>query len=426
MGLMTALTGAKTRSSVDGDPWLYGGSPFSAQTEAGVQVNQTTALQATTVMSAVLMLCEDFAKMTPSVLRIAEDGKREEAIDHELYDLLYEPNDWQTYFEFAEMMQFSLVMRGNAYAVKIRDRRGRVVRLIPVNADWVMLWEAPGGDLFYRITVSGLHLRAELAGQPFLIPAEDMLHVRGFSQNGLLGGSRIALAKEAIALSLGYERQQSAWLGQGAAPSGALTTDAKLTKEAAERISQDWRDKKGGLQNAGRILVLEQGLKYEKIGMTAAEADLINSRVFQIDEIARIFRIPPHMLGAMQKIAAGNLEQLSQSYVNLTMSGYTSRWGAKLDTNFQLRRDRLFIGYDLSTLTYADMTTRFNNLARGISGGFLTPNEARAYDKRNPLPGGDKLLQPTNMAAAGSHVTGGGADGGGHPEKGSADESVKP
>jgi len=401
-----------------------GWSSFSAHSVSGVDVNQLTALTATTVLAAVTMLCEDFAKLTPTIYRKNDDGSRVPATDHELYPLLYQPNDYQDYFQFAEMMQFSLVLRGNAYAVKIRNRRGVVIKLIPINADWVALWESPDGQIFYRVTPNGLKLRAELAGQPFLIPADDMLHVRGFSMNGLLGASRIVLAKEAIALSIGYERQAAQYMSQGANTSGILTTDNRLDPAAADRMAADWKAIKGGLQNAGKILVLEQGLKYQPTQLSAADAEFINARNLQIQEVTRIFRIPAHMLGDLARSTNNNISQMAQEYINLTMSSYTQRWRWVLDVSFGLRKLGLFIDYDLTQLARADQTARYNNYARGIAGGFLKPNEARIDDGRDPDPNGNKLLQPSNLANAGSQSTAGGADGGGRPPAASAEASL--
>ena len=421
--------GGKKRSfGDDGDSSDLGWGPgfFNAHSASGIDVNQATALTATTVMAAVTMLCEDFAKLTPTVYRRSPDGARTPATDHELYTLLYQPNDWQNYFEWAEMMQLSLVLRGNAYAVKKRNARGVVISLIPVNADWVALWESPDGGIFYRVTPNGLHMRAELFGEPFLIPSEDVLHVKGFSLNGLAGASRITLAKEAIGLALGYERQAAMYMSQGANASGLLSTDQKLTQSAAERMSADWKEKKSGLQNAGKIVVLEQGLKYQQTTLSAVDAQFIAARNLQIQEVTRIFRIPAHMIGDLARSTNNNITQLAQEYINLTMSGYTSRWAWKWDVDFGLRKDNLFVDYDLTQLSRADMTTRYNNYARGIMGGFLKPNEARIDDGKAPDPKGDNLLEPANMSVMGSQSTGTGADGGGRPEGDSADADPKP
>lgn len=220
----------------------------------------------------------------------------------------------------------------------------------------------------------------------------------------------------------GYERQAAQYMSQGANSSGILTTDKSLTPDAAKRMGQDWKDKKSGLQNAGKIVVLEQGLKYQPTTLSASDAEYIAARGLQIQEVARIWRIPAHMLGDLGRSTNNNISQQAQEYINLTMSSYTARWSWKLDVDFGLRQQNLFVDYDLTQLTRGDQTQRYSNYARGISGGFLTQNEARKDDGRDPLEGGDELLKPMNLASAGSHATGGPADGGGRPADGSAEQ----
>jgi HK97 family phage portal protein len=423
MGFLTAF---KRSTDSTQDEMLWNTMMFNSESNAGVNVNQQTALNATAVLACVTMLSEDFAKLTPRIFRTDPDtGESTDADDHPLYDLLYAPNDWQNWFEFAEMTQVSLLLRGNGYAVIVRDGRGNPIKLIPVNADWVALWEAPDGGLFYRVTANGLHMMAELRGEPFLVPIADMFHIRGFTANGLLGASRIMLAKEAVGLALGLEQQASRWMANRAHLSGILTTDAKLTKDAAERIAQDWKDLKAGLSNAGKIAVLEQGLKYLPIAMNANDLQIISQRTFQLQEVARIWRIPLHMLGDLTRSTNNNIGQQSQEYINLTLSSYTSRWRWKLHSTFALRPAKLFIDFDLSELTRADITARYNNYARAITAGFLTPEEARVDDGRDPKPTFGKLLTPANLSAAGSDATGAGADGGGRPPNGDADANPR-
>ena len=412
---------ARDYGDADSSAWSTG-APWGAHASSGVDINQATALTATTVLACISMLCEDFAKCEPSVFRTAEDGERLPATDHELSTLLESPNEWQSGFDFRSMLMFSFLLRGNAYAVKIRNRAGRVIKLVPVNADWVALWESPDGDLFYRVTPNGLHLRAELIGQPFLIPFEDMFHVRDLSMNGLTGISRIVSAKESIGLGIAYERQAGQWMGNGAAVSGVLTTDGKLTPEAAQRMARDWREKKGGLQNSGAIVVLEQGLKYQQIAMTAQAADFINSRKFQITDIARIWRVPAHMIGDLERATSNSIEQLQASYINLTMTSHTLRWRAAIRFSFELVEAGLDVDFDLSILTKADVATRLNNGRVAIAGGVMTQNEVRLTLGLKPLPGGDTLLSPLNMGQAGSHATGVAPPGAGRPEQGSAEE----
>lgn len=424
MGWFARLIGTEAKTprkrSGDGtasDSFFWGDALFTSPTVSGIRINQATALNASAVMSCVTMLAEDVAKLTPRIWRRHANRTRTIAKDHPLYRLLYKPNDWQSWMEFCEQMQVGLILRGNAYAVKIRDGRGNVVKLIPVNPDWVSLWEAPAGELFYRVTAQGLHLLAELKGQPFMIPQGDVLHIRGFSLNGLLGASRILLAKEAIGLFLAQEQQAARLMGNGARPSGVLATDQKLTPEAAKRIAQDWRDMHGALANSGKTAVLEQGLKWEAISLSSVDMEFIASRQFQLQEIARIFRVPPHMIGELSRSTNNNIAQQSQEYANYTLSGYTQRWVTKIDTDFELRDQDLEVEFDYSVLTRPDLAARYNAYRIGIMSMVLTPNEARIDDGRDPIEGADELIQPANMSAMGSQSSGS-SEGGGAPKDG--------
>lgn len=401
------------------DALFWQDSFLSVPSVTGIQINQSTALNASAVMACVTMLAEDVAKLTPRLWRRMEDRSRQEEKSHFLYELLYQPNDWQNWMEFCEQMQCSLIMRGNAYAVIKRNGRGQPINLVPVNADWVALWEAPGGELFYRVTPQGLHLMAELRDQPFLIPFEDMLHIRGFSMNGLLGVSRIILAREAIGLFLAQEQQAARWMANGARPSGILSTDNKLTPDAAKRMSEDWKASMTGLQNSGKVPVFEQGLKWHSLSMSSSDMEFLSSRAFQLQEIARIFRIPPHMIGDLTRSTNNNIVQQSQEYVNYTISGYTRRWEAKLCSTFGLRREGLEVDFDMAELLRADIKTRFENYRTAIMSMVMTPDEAR-IDAGLPPKGGaaSELQYPANMASAGSQSTGTAPDGAGRPADG--------
>lgn len=422
MGLLSLLLGkpstpAKRDSASEaffrGEDYLW-----SAPSLSGPQINQLTSLASTAVMACTSMLAEDVAKCTPQLFRHREGGGRDLATDHWLYGLLTRPNDYMDGFEFFELGQMGLIFRGNAYVVIRRDRRARPVELIPVNPDWVSLWEAPTGELFYRVTAQGLHMMAKLHGFPPLIPADDVLHIRGFSLNGLLGGSRIALARDAIGLSLGQEQQAARWVGNGARPSGILKTEQRLQNGAAERMKGEWQEAYGGLANVGKTPVFEQGLEWQPLSLSAQELEFIAARQFQVQEIARIFRIPPHMIGELSRSTNNNITSQGQDYVNYTITGYTSRWARKMEWHFGLQRQGLFIEFDLSQLTRGDVTARYNAYRTAIMSGFLTRNEARIDDGRNPIEGADELLMPTNMASDGSQSTGTAPDGAGRPPEG--------
>lgn len=362
------------------------------------------------------MLAEDVAKLPWTIYRKADDESREEAKDHYLYDLLQEPNAWMNGLELREMMQIGLILRGNAYALIKRNGRGQPIALIPWNADWVNEWIGADGEIFYRFNPQNLHEISILRDFPFLVPADDVLHIRGFSLNGLLGMSRITLAREAIALGLSQEQQAARWMGQGAKPSGMLTTDQKLTPDAAKRLSEDFKQNVSGLQNSGKIIVGEQGLKFQAFSMTSADLEFIASRQFQLQEVARIFRIPPHMMGELSRSTNNNIAQMAQEYINFTLTGYTNRWRAKMSSCFDLRRENLSIEFDYSDLTTADMTSRINNWRVAIMSMIAKPDEARIDLGMKPEGGeANKLHFPQNMAAAGSQSTGNAPDDAGRP-----------
>jgi len=408
-----------TRSTdTTADALLWGDQLWSVPSSAGVEINQQTALGSVCVMACVMMLTEDVAKLPVSLYRLRSDSSREQVTDHPLAALIEEPNEWQDWLEFAEMVQVGLVLRGNGYAVIIRDWRGKPVKLVPINPDRVALWEAPTGELFYRVTPFGLHEMAELRDMPFLIPAADMFHLRGLSVNGLMGASRIAVARDAIGLTLAQERQAAQWVGAGSKPSGVLSTDQKLDGPTIERLKGRWKELNAGLQNAGKAAIFEAGLKWTPLSLSAQELEFIAARQFQVQEIARMFRVPPHMIGELSRSTNNNIVQQAQEYVNYTVSGYTRRWKTKLRKTFDLARNDIHVEFDLTELVRADITSRYNAYRVGIMSGFLKPNEARVDDGRDPDPDGEKLLQPSNMAVMGSQSSGTAPDDAGRPEDG--------
>lgn len=404
---------AETFSSTDAESWP---DIWRGRSVTGLHVGMHSAMSMPAVLSAVTMLSEDVAKLPWEPKRRQSDGSLAPAQDHFLYDLLQEPNDYMNGLELREMMQAGLIMRSNAYALIERDRRGRPIALYPWNPDRMTPWIGGGGAIFYRPSGFDLHELAILDRFPELIPAEDMLHLRGFSLNGLLGNARISLAREAIALGIAQEQQAAQWMGNGARPSGMLTTDQKLDAAAAKRLGEDFKRHAAGLENSGKILVGEQGLKFQPFDMTAADIEFIASRQFQLQEVARIFRIPPHMLGELSRSTNNNIAQQAQEYINYTLTGYTRRWQEKFSSKFGLRRDGISIEFDFSVLTQADLLTRMNMWRTAIMSMIAKPDEARVSFGWKPEGGdADKLQFPQNMAAAGSQSTGTAADEAGRP-----------
>lgn len=408
MGLWSRIAGlVRGKSeSTSVDAWFerYG---LTSKSATGLPVTQVTSLQVSTVMACVSILAEDVAKLPVHVYRRRRDGGRDIVAGHPLERLLQKPNSWQSRFEFIEMMMVALLLRGNAYACIIRDGRGKPVALVPVNPDRVWIYEAPAGEVFYQVARRGLHETAELSSLPLMVPAEDMLHVRWLSQeNSLWGISRISYAREVIGLALAQQELAARLAGNSTNLGGVLQTDQRLNDEVVARLKANWKEKFAGVQNAGQTAVLEQGLKWQPLGMTAQDAEFVASRDLQVLEICRLFRMPPHKVGVMERMAGATLEQVDQDYVNNTVSSYLERWEAKLGDTFDLAGDGLYCEFDVTRFLRASLQVRYNAYRTGIVGMFVTPNEARRAEGLPDLEGGDTLYQPTNVAPIGFSPTG--------------------
>lgn len=427
MGARVARTSDTTFDALN---WADNG--WGTPTAAGVMVSQASAMQVSAVFACVSMLSYDLAKLGASIFRgDRKQGKRQKATDHYLYPILRQPASWLTWFEFCAMMQCSVLLRGNGYAVILRDRKGYPAQLIPVNPDRVALWEGPDGELFYMVTRSGLHEMAVLASEPLLIHSDDIFHLKALTLNGLLGLSPIGMARESIGLSIAQEQFASRAAANMARPSGILTTDQKLTIEAAKRLGEDWKTLNSGLYNAGKTAILEQGLKWQPLSMSMLDMEFIASREFQLGEIARIFRVPMHMLGELQKSSGNSITQQAQDYLNNTLLTWIRMWEERIQFTFSIDPDEMFIEFDVGNLLRADIETRYeaNRVALGGS-GWMKINEIRASEGLDDVDGGDTVLRPVNTQpidaplqtdssnppTVGSDQTGKMGEGGGRPK----------
>ena len=401
--LAAAIKGTSDASNGDEGAWWSNAIGSGGGTSAGVFVNQFTAMQCAAVMACVSIIAEDVAKLKLRLWEHLDNGGKRPATNHPLYKLLLKPNSWQTQFEFVEQMQASLLLRSNAYAVKLRDGRGRVTELVPINPDRVTLYESPGGMWFYFVSRQGLHEMAVLEDQPYLIPSDDVFHLRWLSQwSSLIGTSRVSLMREPIGLALSQEQLAARLAGSSARLGGVLQTDKKLTPDVLERLKTDWSDKYEGLRNAGRTAILEQGLKFQQTTMTSADAEFQPARDFQLMEVARMFRMPPHKLGVIQRGNAGTIQTQDQDYLNNTIMSHIERWEQKIVTDFELDEDKYFPEFDVSRFLRADIKTRYEAYRLATGTPWLTVNEPRRAEGMADVAKGDVVLQPGNMVPLGT------------------------
>lgn len=390
----------------------------SVQSASGLLISQATAMAVPAVYRAVAVRANDIARCKPSLFAEAGDGTRTKIDDHAIARLMLRPNRVQTWFEWVRDMWVAYLLRGNAYSAILRDRRGNPTELIWINPDAVMVLEASDGSWFYNVNRIGLFQIAMLRDFPVAIPSEDILHVRGISFNMLVAASTIGMARDSIGLSMGQNLQASRWINGGARPSGVLTTDKILSDEAGKRLKAQWDSAHAGVQNAGGTAVLEDGVKWQPLQLTAVDLQFINQQQMTVQDIARFFGVPIRKLMQPDTSKGSTIIQEDQSYVNETVAPDLEMLEQKLVQTFDLDEEGLGVDMDESPLLRADPLTRYNLGRIGVLSGLTSTNEWRRGERLPPVPGGDQVRAPVNLAALGSDMTGTAPDGAGRPAAG--------
>jgi HK97 family phage portal protein len=399
---------SRLKSAVSGmakpEAWLLqalGGGP----TTTGLTVTPANALTCSAVLACVRVISEDVAKLDLKLWRRRKDGGREEATDHPLYRVLAsKPNSWQSRFEFVEMGQGHLCLRGNGYSYVKRNERGQVLELVPLHPDRVTLHEAPDGELFYGVSPGTMFERAQLQGESLMIPSDRMLHIRGLSSDGLRGMSVISLAREAVGLALAMEQHGGRTFSNAARPGGVLKHPGKIGPEVAARIKASWAEAYSGLNNVGKTPLLEEGMEWIQLGMTNVDAQYLAGRVHQAEDIARIFRVPQHKIGLLGRSTNNNIEHQALEYTTDCLMPWLERWEAAMDRQLltDVERETYYFEFDTSALLRGDLKSRYDAYAVGRQWGWLSKNDVRRKEGMNPIPDGDDYLTPLNMIPNGA------------------------
>ena len=373
---------------------------FLGNSSSGKRVNERTAMQMTAVYSCVRILSEALASLPIHVYKYNEQGGKEKAFDHPLYFLLHdEPNPEMTSFVFRETLMTHLLLWGNAYAQIIRNGKGEIVALYPLMPDRMTVDRDEYGKLYYEYTVSTDDAHT-LKGSTVRLEPRDVLHVPGLGFDGLVGYSPIAMAKNAIGLAIAAEEYGSKFYANGAAPSGVLEHPGTLKDPA--KVRDSWSETFGGSANSHKIAVLEEGMKYTPISINPNEAQFLETRKFQINEIARIFRVPPHMVGDLEKSSFSNIEQQSLEFVKYTLDPWVSRWEQSMIRSLFSKEEKTsyFIKFNVDGLLRGDYESRMNGYAIGRQNGWMSANDIRELENLDRIPeekGGDLYLVNGNM-----------------------------
>ena len=393
-GLFRSRDKPQDRTSGSAYSFFFGGSA------AGKRVNERSAMQMTAVYSCVRILAEAVAGLPLHLYRYKEDGSKEKALSHPLYLLLHdEPNSEMSSFVFRETLMTHLLLWGNAYAQIIRNGRGEVIALYPLMPDRMAVDRDVNGQLYYEYTTSTDDVPT-VKGSIVRLKPSDVLHIPGLGFDGLVGYSPIAMAKNAIGLAIATEEYGSKFFANGAQPSGVLEHPGTI--KDPQRIRDSWMSQFGGSANSNKIAVLEEGLKYTPISISPEQAQFLETRKFQINEIARIFRVPPHMVGDLEKSSFSNIEQQSLEFVKYTLEPWLVRWEQSIQrTLFSAEEKKTYFArFNVEGLLRGDYASRMNGYAVGRQNGWMSANDIRELENLDRIPaeeGGDLYLINGNM-----------------------------
>ena len=379
---------------------------FLGGTSSGKYVTERSAMQMTAVYCCVRILSEAVASLPLQFYRYTDDGGKEKAVEHPLYFLLhYEPNPEMTSFIFRETLMTHLLLWGNAYSQIIRNGKGEVVALYPLMPDRMKVDRDEHGRLYYEYTVYDSddvdgRKGTNKVGRTVRLQPHDVLHIPGLGFDGLVGYSPIAMAKNAIGLAIATEEYGSKFFANGAAPSGVLEHPGTIKDPS--KVRESWQATFGGSGNANKIAVLEEGMKYTPISISPEQAQFLETRKFQIDEIARIFRVPPHMIGDLEKSSFNNIEQQSLEFVKYTLDPWVSRWEQAMVRALLTpdEKKKYFFKFNVDGLLRGDYQSRMNGYATARQNGWMSANDIRELENLDRIPaeqGGDLYLINGNM-----------------------------
>jgi HK97 family phage portal protein len=381
---LTAPSANSDRSPF-GDFWF---EPVAVRTMSGARVNADTAMRLSAVFRAVWLLSGHIA-LLPITLK--KRGALKKIDKHPLLSLFRKPNAWQNGMEWRQMLQGHLMLRGNAYNEIIDNARGEITALMPLHPDRVKVEMNPGStDYRYRVTNQD--------GTERILARGQVWHLRGLMSNGIVGLSVIECARESMGLGLAAQEYGARFFANDAKPTGGwIKYPGKFADKTARQIFRESVQQAQSDANRGKIMVLDNNMEYHEVGLTNKDSQFLETRKFQISDIARWFGIPPHKMADLERATFSNIEQQALEYVTDSLMIWTEIWEAAIEDALLFDDEELDVDFDFSKLLRGDSQTRANNNQKLVASGIITRNEARADEGREPLPGLDEPLRPLNM-----------------------------
>lgn len=377
----------KPQNVVSNAPTFYFGT-----SSAGKSVNPRQAVQVSTVYACVRVIAETIASLPVGVYEDTEEGTRK-AKEHPLYRLLHdEPNSEMTSFVLREVMLTHLLLWGNSYCQIIRSGRNGIVGLYPLLPDHMDVDRDSNGALTYTYTTT--------EGRQVVLTPQDVLHIPGLGFDGVMGYSPIALEKNAIGLGIAAEEYGSSFFKNGARPSGVLTHPN--TVKDPKRLRENWNAAYGGSANGGKVAVLEEGMTFSSISMPNNEAQFLETRKFQVEEICRIYRVPPHMVGDLSRSTFSNIEHQSIDFAVHTIRPWLVRIEQAMNRALfsEKEKGQYYVQFNIDGLMRGDYKSRMEGYAIARQNGWMSANDIRALENMNPISheeGGDAYLINGNM-----------------------------
>lgn len=393
-GAPRADAGGDSDRSPFGNFWFQ---PVGMRTAAGVRVTASSARGLPAVWACVKVLSESFAVMPFDLYRVdPETDRRKRQRKHWLYRVLAKrPNQFQDPFAFRLMLQGHLALRGNAFCQISSNGNGEITELLPLHPDRMNVEMLPSGDYRYRYV--------DQNGRNIYYTRGEIWHLRGLSDDGIMGLSPIECAREAIGEGLAMQAYSNRFFANDARPGGWIEYPGQFKDQQSKLTWRDsWQKMQGGA-NRGKVAVLERGMKFHEMGLTNEDSQFIEGRQLKVSDIARIFRVPPHMIGDLSRATFSNIEQQSIDFWTGTMLPYAELWESSIEF-FLLGQglggpdDDIEAEFDMDRMMRGDAVARGTYYGLRTQWGSITPNEVRARENEEPLSWLNYTMRPVNMA----------------------------
>jgi HK97 family phage portal protein len=382
--------GVQELSSYNGSWWgaLFGGG--DNRSSSGITITVDRAMQVSAVFRCVNILANAMASMPLKLYMRTPDGK-EIASDEPLYRVLHDrPNKWQTSVEWRAMMESHRCLRGNAYSLIVSGPGGFASELIPLHPDRMKIEMLENGRLRYVYT--------DDRGQPIPYTQDQIFHLRGLSLDGIYGLSVLAAARNAIGLTISTEDHGSRLFKNGARPGFALSSDEPIKPEAADKVRESWERMHAGSENQHKTAILPYGLKPVQLGLTSDDAQFLETRKFELSDIARFFGVPPHKIYDLERATFSNIEHQGLEFVQDTLLPIARIWEAAISRDLIVDDETYFAEFSFDFYLRGDSTARAAFYKELSYLGVLNINEIRAYENLNNIgTDGDKRFVQVNM-----------------------------